>query len=286
MKNKASFFMIPVLILLLLAGCATLAGGGEEQEEVLPAHEKITAVKFPELWLSARGETTRVKLLALKEWRLTVLPHPYWQTEPFSLPLEEVSSLKVQNESRPGLFLGLGSAAGTFTIVGLVGGGTAESDKEWARAMPLALLSGLLTGGVALYQSQDIKEAMEPEYLLTFMNPERKLKILKELMGVEGKKRRPIHGRRYFAPLEAQEIAAQRKLHVVLIDGRELVLRHCTLENNRLTGDAKGGGRRAISFDEITALYVHKVNPGIYPIAALTAGALATGIWLSSESPR
>jgi hypothetical protein len=286
MKNKASFFMIPVLILLLLAGCATLAGGGEEQEEVLPAHEKITAVKFPELWLQARGETTRVKLLTLEEWRLTALPHPYWQTEPFSLPLEEVHSLKVQNESRPGLFLGLGSASGTFAIVGLVGGSQADSDEDWKRVTPLALLSGLLTGGVALYQSQDIKEAMEPEYLLTFMKPERKLEILKELMGVEGKKRRPIRGRRYFSPLEAEEISAQRKVHVLPADGRELVLRRCTLENSRLAGYAKGGAREEIPFRDITALYVHKVNPGIYPTAALAAGAVATGIWLSAESPR
>ncbi len=286
MKNKASSLILLTLIPLLLAGCATLAGGGEEQEEALPAHEKITAEKFPELWLNAHGETTRVKLLVLEEWRLSALPHPYWQTESLTLPLEDVQSLKVQNESRPGVYLGLSSAAGGFIVVGLAAGGQADTDKEWARAMPLAFLSGLATGGAGVYQSQDIKESMEPEYLLAFMKPERKLKILRELMGVEGKKRRPIRGKRYFSPLEGEEIAAQRKVHVVLADGRELVLRRCFLESSRLEGYSAGGGREEIPFGEITAVYVRKVNPGIYPTAALTAGAVATGIWLSSASPR
>ena len=88
----------------------------------------------------------------------------------------------------------------------------------------------------------------------------------------------------YLAPMEGPEIVAPRKLHIVLSDGHELELHHCFLETDRLVGFRKGGGREEIAFDSITALYVRNLNPAVYPVAALTAGAVVVGIWLARSA--
>ena len=192
MKSKAALLTLTVLIPTLFGGCLTSSGRGAESAGVGPqfTHEKITAVEFPELTLTAGNETRRVKLLALEDRQLIFLPFPYWQVEPEVIPLEEVHTLKVEKKSYPGLSWGLGSAASGFIITGLIAGNQALYQEEYASAMLLAAGCGLVVGGVGFFLGLDMKDSLQPEYLLVFMNPEQKLKTLRKIMGLRDTKRR------------------------------------------------------------------------------------------------
>ncbi len=146
-------------------------------------------MKFPEVRLTDKSGTEKwVKLLSLEGNALTVLPFPYWQTEAEIITIDQIYMLKIKKHTFPALTWSLATAEIAYMLVASVAGSRAHYDGDYQAAVGLGALGGSAAGlGMLLLHGFELKEMFQPEYYFPLMTEQKRLRTIKNIMGVKNR---------------------------------------------------------------------------------------------------